>query len=120
MRLKGLTVGAIGVAVLLGAAIAVVMQTGRPTLPSRSGRGPFLKTERNMPLALSRHMERLSQTIPGHGGESEGPGSGEAEKFLALAYPDTDVPLARLTTARSAAGNLKKKGFPHGKGRKGT
>jgi hypothetical protein len=73
-----------------------------------------------MPLALGRHMERLSEAIPGQGGEAEGPGSGEAEKFLALAYPDTDVPLARLTAARSSADSHKKKGFPHGKGRNGT
>src|SRR5262245_49139544 len=65
-------------------------------------------SERNMPKALGRHLERLSQAIPGQGGESEGPGSAEAEEFLALAYPDTDVPLARLVAARKAATTLKK------------
>jgi hypothetical protein len=37
-----------------------------------------------------------------------------------MAYPDTDIPLARLQAARAAAATHKSKGFPTGKGRKGT
>ena len=41
-------------------------------------------------------------------------------RFLALAYPDTDIPLARLNAARAAAAGHGKKGFPTGKGRPGS
>src|SRR6185503_2430610 len=42
-------------------------------------------------------------------------GGAEAEKFMALAYPDTDVPLERLLAARGAATAIKKRGFaPNG------
>jgi hypothetical protein len=73
-----------------------------------------------MPPALGRHLEKLAQAVPGLGGESERPGSAQAEKFLAMAYPDTDIPLARLEAARSAASSHKNKAFPTGKGRPGT
>jgi hypothetical protein len=82
------------------------------------GVGPM--TNRHKPLALSRHLERVRQAIPGVGGESGGPGSADAEKFLALAYPDVDIPLARLDSARAAAAALNGKPFPTGKGRPGT
>lgn len=70
-----------------------------------------------LPTALGRHLERL-RSIPGLGGESvEGR---DAEKFFALAYPDDDIALANLEAARAAAGRLKGKAFPSGKGRPGT
>ena len=87
---------------------------------ARAVRSELLKTERKMPPALGRHLETLAQAVPGLGGESERPGSAQAEKFLAMAYPDTDIPLARLEAARSAASNHKNKAFPTGKGRPGT
>jgi hypothetical protein len=72
--------------------------------------------ERNMPPALGKHMERLMEAIPGNGGEQrEGPGAADFEHFIALAYPDTDVPLARLQSAREAFRRLNVKGFPRGK-----
>jgi hypothetical protein len=71
------------------------------------------------PPALANHLKRM-QAIPGNGGMStEGPGSAEAEKFLALAFPDDDVPLARLQGARAAAARLRGR-FPRGNGRDGT
>ena len=87
---------------------------------ARAVRSELLKTERKMPPALGRHLEKLAQAVPGLGGESERPGSSQAEKFLAMAYPDTDIPLARLEAARSAASSHKNKAFPTGKGRPGT
>jgi hypothetical protein len=86
--------------------------------PTRPGAGPM--TNRHKPLALSRHLERVRQAIPGLGGEAEGPGGADAEKFVALAYPDTDIPLARLNAARRAAASLSGRPFPTGKGRPGT
>ncbi len=98
---------------------AAVLFTARVTrqLPLRTQIGT---TEDGMPPALARHMERM-QAIPGNGGENgEGPGGAELEKFLNMAYPDTDIPLARLEAARAAAARLNAKGFPAGKGQPGT
>ena len=78
------------------------------------------RTNKHKPLALSQHLERFRQTIPGVGGMAEGPGSADAEKFMALAYPDTDIPLARLEAARAAAASVNGRPFPTGKGRPGT
>ena len=70
------------------------------------------------PPALANHLKRM-QAIPGNGGmSSEGPGSAEAEKFLALAFPDEDIPLARLQGARAAAALVRGR-FPRGNGRNG-
>lgn len=114
---RSLMVKVLTVALLMavGTAIALVL----PGMRSREA-GTALEVERKMPLAVARHMKRL-QAVPGVGGESpDGPGSADAEDFLALAYPDTDVPLARLEAARAAAGRLRGKPFPTGKGRPGT
>ncbi len=74
--------------------------------------------EANLPAAVGQHMERLMQALPGNGGESrEGPGSSDAEHFLALAYPDTDIPLARLHASRESSKRVTVKGFPMGKRR---
>ncbi len=73
-----------------------------------------------MAAALSKHLERLRQSIPGNGGELGGGGGAEVEDFLAKAYPDTDIPLARLQEARAAAARIGGKNFPTGKGRPGT
>jgi hypothetical protein len=102
-------------AALVIAAVAIMMKA-----PATSDPAERLMTERKMPSAIARHMERL-KAIPGLGGESsEGPGSADAEKFFARAYPDFDIPLARLEAARTAASRLKSKGFPAGKGSPGT
>jgi hypothetical protein len=74
--------------------------------------------EAEMPPALGEHMERLMRTVPGNGGElREGPGAGDAAHFEALAYPDTDIPLARLDEARQAFFRVAGKGY--GRGRRG-
>jgi hypothetical protein len=65
-------------------------------------------------------MKRF-EALPGiEGMPAEGPGSAGAERFLARAYPDADIPLARIEAARAAAARLKGKAFPRGKGRPGT
>jgi hypothetical protein len=81
---------------------------------------PSVAFDRKMPRAVSRHIEKLKQALPGKGGESETPGGAGEESFLALAYPDTDIPLARLEAARVAAAGHRKRGFPKGKGRPGS
>lgn len=82
-----------------------------------AGPGMF---ERKMPGAVRRHMAQLREAIPGVGGESGLVGSREEQKFLAMAYPDTDIPLARLEGARAAAAAARGRNFPAGKGRPGT
>jgi hypothetical protein len=113
-RRKRHALAACGVAVALAAAaVAGVTLSGAGSTAAAPEGG-------EMPTALSAHLAKLSEAIPGKGGESEeGPGSAEAEEFAALAYPDTDVSLAKLQAMRAAAGTLKGK-FPTGKGRKGS
>lgn len=107
-------------AVLLAAAVGIALATvGGPVRQAQGG--PQITTERKMAPALARHMARLREAIPGLGGEGgAGAASAGEEKFLALAYPDNDIPLARLEAARAAAKRIGGKNFPTGKGRKGT
>ena len=61
-----------------------------------------------MPGALSAHLDKLSQALPSNGGEgNRGPGGADAAFLQALAFPGTDIPLAQLTAARSAASTAK-------------
>ena len=87
--------------------------------PDQSGaKAALIRTK---PRAVSKHLDKLKQALPGNGGELPGgPSSADAYDFVARAYPDTDIPLARLDGARSAADHVAKKGFPTGKGRPGT
>ena len=76
--------------------------------------------ERKTPAAVARHIKRF-EALPGlEGMGPEGPGSADAERFFARAFPDTDIPLARIEAARNAAARLNGKPFPQGKGRPGT
>jgi photosystem II stability/assembly factor-like uncharacterized protein len=64
--------------------------------------------------AGDRHRDKLRAALPGHGGEpKEGPGSAEAAILAALAYPDTDIPLYRLTAERQAGEKVKSR-LPRG------
>jgi len=111
--------GIASIALLLALGLTAVLGRERAAR-SREVRSELLKTERNLPPTLGRHLEKLGQAIPGLGGESEGPGAAGSEKFLAMAYPDEDIPLARLNAARSAAAGHKSKRFPTGKGQPGS
>ena len=99
-------------------ALAVAAVAGL-TLSGNSGTTGAMSSG-EMPTALSAHLAELSKAIPGTGGESaEGPGSAEEQEFAALAYPDTDVSLAKLQAMRAAGAALKGK-FPKGKGSNGS
>src|SRR6186713_3116971 len=93
--------------------------------PARKRRNPGadaarFTVERNTPAAVARHIKRF-EALPGlEGMGPEGPGSADAERFFARAFPDTDIPLARIEAARNAAARLNGKPFPQGKGRPGT
>jgi len=105
-------------AMTVGSAVA---HLGSARDRSEPGADPARFTvERNTPAALARHMKRF-EAIPGtEGMHPEGPGSADAERFLARAFPDTDIPLERIEAARQAAESLKGKPFPQGKGSPGT
>jgi hypothetical protein len=65
------------------------------------------------PPALAARLDRLSQAIPGNGGESDkGPGGSADAALSALAYPEADIPLARLVSERSAAESVNGR-LPH-------
>jgi hypothetical protein len=108
---------AVFLAMAAGIAAALTMIRPEATRVTDDAR---LRIERRTPEAVARQRGRLHEAIPGLEGESETPGSAEAEEFLALAYPDTDVPLERFTSARAAAARLNGKGFPRGKGTTAT
>lgn len=77
--------------------------------------------EADLPPALARHLEKRFETIPGNGGESaNGPGGAADQAFMNRAFPDTDIPVERINTARAAFSAIKSKGFPKGKGQPGT
>jgi hypothetical protein len=73
----------------------------------------------NMPPSLAKHLEKLQRAVPGNGGLS-GPGTPQAEAFLFMAYPATDIPLALFNNARAAAQSIKGRPFARGKGKTGT
>ena len=72
----------VAILVLLAVAVATFASAGRTmTLPAATRPSEELREERGesseaeSPTALAKHLEKLSQTIPGMGGESgEGPG----------------------------------------------
>ena len=104
-------------AVIVAGAVASIVPDVRPDSRADDGQ---LTVERKMPQAVARHMKRF-EALPGvEGMHPEGPGSAAAERFLARAYPDVDIPLARLDGERAAAARLKGRDFPVGKGRPGT
>jgi hypothetical protein len=73
------------------------------------------------PVALSKHLEELAKAIPGNGGEpGDNPNGAADEKFLAEAYPNTDIPASSLDAARAAYNAVKSGGFPRGQGQKGA
>ena len=52
--------------------------------------------DKEMPLALGEHLERLKESVPGNGGESEeGPGSAAEAEFLERAYPGTTISVGK-------------------------
>jgi hypothetical protein len=71
--------------------------------------------------ALARHLEKLKEALPGNAGEPDGGPAGADDAALdALAFPDTDIPLARIQAEQAAFSTVKSRGFPSGKGRPGT
>ena len=111
--MKRFLAGATFVSVVLGVGV-LAWDTGHRYTPARAVSEGQLSDMRGTPPALGHHLERLRRAIPGAGGESESRGGAEAEKFMALAYPDKDIPLARLQGARAAASRAKQRAAARG------
>ena len=112
------TVMVLGLAIAIAAAGALIAALMR-SAPANSS-AQFAPASGDTPPALARHLATL-RALPGNGGESaEGPGGADAAALQALAYPDSDIPLARLETERLAAKAVKSRGFTSGRGRTGT
>ena len=75
--------------------------------------------EPEFPTALGRHIEKLGEAAPVAKTE-EGPASRSDWKFEQQAYPESDIALAKIEAARTAAKTAKGRPFPSGKGQKGT
>jgi hypothetical protein len=98
--------------VLVVSAVAVV------GLRLNSAPSPSQAAEENayseaFPPALAAHLQQLSEAMPGNGGEN-GPGSAEDAVIEALAFPDNDIPLARIEAAQAAFTAMTARGFKHG------
>jgi hypothetical protein len=100
-----LALAAVGL-VAAGAMFAAGGSSNRSTVPVVAARS----SDGDMPVALAKHLAKLSQTIPGQGGEPAGESSGSApgsstanlEEFAQMAYPKKDIPLSSLKAARAA------------------
>ena len=100
-----LALAAVGL-VAVGGVFAAGGSSNRSTAPMVAARG----SDGDMPVALSKHLAKLGQTIPGNGGEPAGESAGNApgsstaslEQFAQMAYPKKDVPLSSLKAARAA------------------
>jgi hypothetical protein len=107
-----------GLAIAVSVALGHLSSTAWPDSDVRELAGG--EEEQKLPPALAKRMERL-KSLPGAAGESpDGKLAVNAERFFSLAYPDDDIALANLDGARAAAALLKGKGFPSGRGRRGS
>jgi hypothetical protein len=106
--------------VSIGLTLVIALAVGAFFLVERE-KEKEVALEPEFPTALGKHMEKLTEAIPGQGGEpNEGPGSYEDLQFEQLAYPGTDIPLNNLEAMRAADQALKNQKLPTGKGRPGT
>ena len=107
-------------AIVLIGTITGLSYVNRPISIEKQKKLSLPMNDKGKPLALSKHLERLQKTLPDNGGESNrGPGGAAQQKLLSLAYPDSDIPIARLEAAKSSFQTVKSKGFKGGKGQPG-
>lgn len=74
-----------------------------------------------MPSALSVHLERMRQALPGDAGMSpEGPGSAASQEFLERAYPADTITVAQADRSKAAYGAAVGRAVPPGQAKKKT
>src|SRR5271155_1377903 len=66
--------------------------------------------QETLPPALSEHLKKLAQTVPVNGGLSS-PGGLAHQEFIHRAYPDTNIPMARIDGARSGHAGMAGRNF---------
>jgi hypothetical protein len=122
MRRRPLRRELIALGVIAGAIVAAALAAALTTSGSRdAARAAQLAAGHEFPTALGRHLDKLGQTIPGSGGESnEGPSGAADQAFLERAFPADTIALAQMDAARTAFSTAEGRPFPKGKGRKGT
>ncbi len=104
-------------------ATSAVIPAGKPaddktTATVKTAAAPAPAPKGGKPGALRDHLTMLKRALPPS--SVEGPGSAGDGGFQQRAYPDTDIPLARIEAARAAAKAIGGRNFPSGKGRPGT
>jgi hypothetical protein len=102
------TTVAAAVAVVLGVSVTIWQIVEAKEARERAELAAELRGE-GIPAALAKH---LADTLPESMIEGmEGPTSGAEEHFQALAYPDSDVSLAKMLSAQQAFAKVKNKGL---------
>jgi hypothetical protein len=90
-------------------------------LAGAQGAAQVTPAEGEMPTALSRHLEKLRQSIPGNSGMSEeGPASAADAAFAERAYPADTISIAQMDRAKSAFTVAFNRPFPVDKATKGV
>jgi hypothetical protein len=107
---------ALAVALLVAAAVVAAVAKSGSSVENGGEVG-----ELEFPTALSGHLDKLREALPGNQGMAgEGPAGAAEAAFLQRAYPDNTIALTELAAARSAFTSSKGRPFPKGKGKKGT
>jgi hypothetical protein len=106
-------------------AVAAALATAKsPVAPSTEPRIGALPPNAVAPGKFrnpKRHLERLRQAIPGFAGQMvEGPGSADDAVYYNRAYPDTDIALTKIQTARTSYNTVYGRGFNTSKKKPGT
>ena len=74
-----------------------------------------------MPTALSRHLEKLHQALPGDAGMSrEGPASAADAAFAERAYPSDTISIAQVERAKRSFDSAFSRPFPVNKAKQGV
>ena len=108
--LAGVAAGVLAV----GVGIVAINLAGAP------GAAQVAPAEGEMPTALSRHLEKLRQSIPGNSGMSEeGPASAADAAFAERAYPADTISIAQMDRAKSAFTVASNRPFPVDKATEG-
>jgi hypothetical protein len=107
----------IAAVLLLAIGVATFLSAGRSPQASRI-REQAEAGEAEFPTALGKHLEELSKSIPGAGGEREGGRMAAAEDaFMERAYPGDTISVAQMAAVRQSFTKVKGNPFPSGKGR---
>jgi hypothetical protein len=98
--------------------LILALSTPVLVLAGEAGEAREAKSERELPPALARHLEKLGKPVLGEA--EDGRTSAAEAAFLQRAYPDDTLSVEQMDAARAAYAGQKNRPFPTGKGRPGT